>query len=517
MLSMYEKEQEFLLPPAASPEPRIFIASSGSRGDVQPYVALSKALMDAGFEVLLMLPPKTADLAAPLKIKTVLGPAASEAEEKVHAETMSSGDFFAFMKTLDEWWSAHGEEEISIAVAGILDFKPDIVIGTPLAAGGAVLPICRHLRIPLIYSTLQPGFATGELISFLGEPGWLPQWCHRLCWITQGVFFGLQLLKSQEQLPKVLPAAAPFTVQSLKELQVMMEQMPEPNVYGFSHHALVRPADWPETFQPCCPGFWTLSKQLQEEMMGQGSAAFGGEASQVLRKFLTSCGEQKPVYIGWGSMTARSKEFMAHLAVGALMHAGLKGVILGGSADVSLDSLSGWPDLVNYAQNNVLFVKSAAHEWLFPQCSVLVHHGGIGTMAAGLRSGTPSVVTPFFIDQYSNGALVQRLGVGACTPQITTVTPEALGKELLAVLGNQEVKQKAVEIAAQLQAEDGCKNTVDFIRRFWREVQTGKYWEKMDAHLATLKEMRRPLFEGCCAYAGQHVEECEVEIKAGLP
>merc|ERR1712125_192201 len=103
-------------------------------------------------------------------------------------------------------------------------------------------------------------------------------------------------------------------------------------------------------------------------------------------------------------MLAVSQEHMACLAVRSLRKAGLRGIVLGGWAELCSEQLGGQPDseeLLNYASHSVLFIQSAPHEWLFPQCVAIVHHGGSGTTAAALRSGRPSIVTPCGFDQFA--------------------------------------------------------------------------------------------------------------------
>ena len=100
------------------------------------------------------------------------------------------------------------------------------------------------------------------------------------------------------------------------------------------------------------------------------------------------------------------------------MGAGVRAVVLGGWAALSLDSLPVGP-LREYAAANVLFYAgSLAHEWLFPRCAAAVHHGGAGTVAAVLRCGIPNIVTPVFIDQFYWARRVQalRVGVGFSEP-----------------------------------------------------------------------------------------------------
>merc|ERR1719401_2607374 len=173
----------------------------------------------------------------------------------------------------------------------------------------------------------------------------------------------------------------------------------------------------------------------------------GGSACEEVSCFLER--GARPVYVGWGSMVAVSAEHMACLAVRALRRAGLRGVVLGGWAALSTDCLRGKPDsedLLAYAAEHVLFVKTAPHEWLFPQCAAIVHHGGSGTTAAALRSGRPSIITPCGLDQFSNARMVARSGAGLALPRVSLVKPEALADAMRRAATDAELVGRAEEV-----------------------------------------------------------------------
>merc|ERR1719476_783174 len=99
-------------------------------------------------------------------------------------------------------------------------------------------------------------------------------------------------------------------------------------------------------------------------------------------------------------MIRKSTQEMAIFAVEALMMSNQRGIVLGGSAGLSMEVLQQavaddaitddyGKQLIEYARENVIFVAKAPHEWLFPRVSLTVHHGGAGTMNAALRSGVP--------------------------------------------------------------------------------------------------------------------------------
>jgi len=172
---------------------------------------------------------------------------------------------------------------------------------------------------------------------------------------------------------------------------------------------------------------------------------------------------------------------MACLAVRSLRKAGLRGIVLGGWAKLNASMLRDEPDekdLVEFAARNVLFMESAHHETLFPRCSAIVHHGGAGTCAAALRSGTPSVITPFDFDQPMNGKIIMGAGYGAVTAKLQDVGKDELGCAIQKCVYDRKMQARCQELGARLRAEDGPGRAVTALQRFMgEEVATGQ-WER---------------------------------------
>lgn len=104
--------------------------------------------------------------------------------------------------------------------------------------------------------------------------------------------------------------------------------------------------------------------------------------------------------------------------------------------------------------------KYAPLQRLAPRCAALVHHGGIGTLAQGLKAGIPQLVMPLFFDQPDNAARLASLGVGS------TVAPqswrrEAVSAELHKLLLSEVVKQNCANAAARFEQDDTVERTCD--------------------------------------------------------
>ena len=111
------------------------------------------------------------------------------------------------------------------------------------------------------------------------------------------------------------------------------------------------------------------------------------------------------------------------------------------------------------ASKNIFYLDDCPHEWLFQQVSTVVHHGGAGTAACGLRNGRPTVVVPFFGDQPFWGQMVANAKAG---PE--PIPYKALNKDNLAdairYCATNEAAQAANRFAEDMRNEDGVKRAV---------------------------------------------------------
>lgn len=109
----------------------------------------------------------------------------------------------------------------------------------------------------------------------------------------------------------------------------------------------------------------------------------------------------------------------------------------------------------------VIAAPSAPYHLLFPRCAAIVHSGGIGTTAQALRAGVPQIVAPFAHDQYDNAARIQRMGVGSRCKR--TATAPELAATLSRLLNDNEIKRQAAQVGAEIRAENGVLLACDAI------------------------------------------------------
>ena len=154
-------------------------------------------------------------------------------------------------------------------------------------------------------------------------------------------------------------------------------------------------------------------------------------------------------------MVNRNPEESAEIVLRALEKSKSRGILLSGWGGLQKSDLP----------NNVFLTNSVPHDWLFPQMSAVVHHGGAGTTSAGLRAGIPSVIIPFFADQPFWADRVHMLGVGPKPIPRKKVTPENLAEAIKIATSDVKIQKKAARVGQAIRQENGIENAVNQINK----------------------------------------------------
>ncbi|XP_012838292.1 PREDICTED: sterol 3-beta-glucosyltransferase UGT80B1-like [Erythranthe guttata] len=149
-------------------------------------------------------------------------------------------------------------------------------------------------------------------------------------------------------------------------------------------------------------------------------------------------------------------EKMMDIILEALKNTGQRGIID-----------RGWGDLGSTHRNipeNVFFVADYPHDWLFPQCSAVVHHGAAGTIATGLRAGCPTAVIPFCGDMFLWGKILHKKGLAPAPIPMSQLSVESLSEAITFML-QPKVKLRSMELGQLIQREDGVGAAVEAFHR----------------------------------------------------
>lgn len=211
-----------------------------------------------------------------------------------------------------------------------------------------------------------------------------------------------------------------------------------PIVNGFSMHVVPRPNDWNEHVH--VSGYW-----FPEDVRWQ--------PPRDLLAFIEA--GSSPVFIGFGSMPIKNPQQTTTTILEALKQSGQRGILH-----------MGWGGIGNQSLPDYVFkIEYAPYNWLFPQMATIIHHGGSGTTAFGLRSGIPACIVPFVFDQFYWGERVAQLGVGYKPIPYKELNAKNLTEAIRFGVGNLQAKQKAFELGQKIRAEKGLENAVNFFEK----------------------------------------------------
>ncbi len=413
---------------------KIAIIAMGTRGDVQPYLALGKGLLAAGHFVRLITHENFEKLVIShgLEFYPVKGNVQEVMESPEIRKLLERGNFLAINA-----YSAKIIQDISIDWArdGVLACQGiDLVIagvgGLYLALSLAEklnLPFLQAYIFPFTPTKAFPAIVLPQSIAKLG--GTVNRLTHHL--FRQIMWQGFQKADrlARQQVLNLPPAPfwGPYKSPILRQY---------PTLYGFSSSVIPQPSDWLNTQ---VTGYWFLDEDAD------------WTPPAALLKFLD--GGAPPVYIGFGSMGSRNPGETANLVLAALARTGQRGILSSGWGGLSQANL---PDTVH-------MVGSVPHSWLFPRVAAVVHHGGAGTTAAGLRAGVPSIVIPFFGDQLFWGQRVEKLGVGTAPIPRKQLTVDRLAQAIHRAVSDPVMRQNAANLGARIQSDNGIANAVEVI------------------------------------------------------
>ncbi|KAG5913175.1 hypothetical protein E4U61_007264 [Claviceps capensis] len=159
---------------------------------------------------------------------------------------------------------------------------------------------------------------------------------------------------------------------------------------------------------------------------------------------------EPPIYIGFGSIVVDDADRFTELIFEAIEKAGVRALVSRGWGGFGRDE----------APDNVFMLDNTPHDWLFPRVKACVHHGGAGTAAIGLKCGLPTMIIPFFGDQYFWGTMVGKSGAGPDPVPYKHLTSDKLAEGIKYLL-TEEAKDAAGKIAEDIEKDgDGAQNTV---------------------------------------------------------
>ncbi|MFZ5881898.1 MAG: glycosyltransferase [Chloroflexota bacterium] len=401
----------------------ITILALGSRGDVQPYATLGKGLKSAGHSVRFITFESFASLVAENELD--FHPIQGNAQALVaQAGTDMLKLVRSFGSLAEEYTRALSAPQlgktdliINQLPAGLYGYDLAEKYGIPLALA-SVIPLARTRAFPLMGFPRLPWPGYNQATYRLGE---------QMAW--QMFRAAINRWRKQTLGLPPLPMAGYFEKLGTRQI---------PIVNGFSPRVVPRPADWNEHIH--MTGYW-----FPEDTRWQ--------PSDELSAFLEA--GDPPVFIGFGSMPIEDPRRTTRLVLEALQQTGQRGILH-----------MGWGGLGNQPlPGRVLKIDYAPYDWLFPRMGMVIHHGGSGTSAFGLRAGVPSCVVSFVFDQHYWGQRIAELGAGPPPIRYKQLSAARLQGAIRMGIGDPGIRKKAAELGQQLRAENGIANALGIFEK----------------------------------------------------
>lgn len=405
---------------------RITLVAFGTRGEVQPYIALGLGLQAAGHTVKIVTIGQFYDLVTsyglachPIPFHSFSDSQVSQ-KDTIPLKVMYQTAQQFIQQSLSVMWEACRDAEVLIFHQMSRVVMTQIVekLGVP-----AFVALIHPQHLQFVFYPFRQIRAAGKPV--LDFSGWLRQ---QLEWHL--LFKGYINRWRRDVLG--LPAT------SLRRSERKIREWQLPLLCAFSPLVFPKRPEWPDWLH--ITGYWFL----------EHPNAWRPAAELV--DFLTA--GPPPVCVGFGS--SHQGKGIVHKTVAALTLTKQRGIIIATGAD--RQELTTLPP-------EVFLTDSVPYDWLFPQVAVTVNHGGAGSTSAGLRAGIPNVTVPFVWDQPIWGQRLAELGVAPAPIPLSQCTVERLAQAIDFALHNQGLRSRAVDLGEKIRAEHGVMRAVEVFQQ----------------------------------------------------
>ncbi|WP_432799421.1 glycosyltransferase [Poriferisphaera sp. WC338] len=429
----------------------IFILTIGTRGDVQPFIALALELKSAGHHPTICTCESFRSMIEMHGIAygfindDFMQLINSEAGREVMEDATNLYQMFKVFRKMGKIAKPLQKAAIADSWRSMQEAKPDLVVAHPKAFYAS--HFAEKLMVPVVMAMLQPMYVPTKDFPMILFPE--SQWLRPFNRLTHKIVTTVTSLATAKYVNtwRVKNQMPPISRRA--DLLHTTSGRPIPVLHAFSKHLVPKPADWPRHAHVI--GFWFLDQ------------ATSFQPSEELAQFLES--GPPPVYIGFGSMSGRNPKRLTQIAVDAVLQTHQRGIIA-----------TGWGGLdPKELPRSMMKIDHAPHDWLFQRVAAVVHHGGAGSTAAGLRAGKPTVICPFFADQPFWGRRVSDYGAGPQPIPQKKLTSNNLAAAIHQAVTDPKIREAAELIGQKIQVEDGLSNAARLIEKYAQQfVSVGK-------------------------------------------
>ncbi|MDP1546744.1 MAG: glycosyltransferase, partial [Anaerolineales bacterium] len=406
------------------PMKTITLLTSGTRGDVVPYIALGEGMRDAGYNVRIAAPRGFANLIQQSRVP--FAPFDGNPTDLMIEQgdftpfTIGTNPIRSFRATQNFLRQARPLYRHMLHTAAEACRGSDLLIhGLPTIWG---THIAEGLGIPAVRANLQPLAPTREfpsaLLPFrfsLGIGNWLSHWI-----VTQATWLAWRSEINHARHTDFGLAPAHWLDPSLQA-----DTAQPLTLNGFSEQVVPRPRDWNE--KQVITGYWRM-KEVTSERVDE----LGG-----VQRFINST--KNPIAIGFGSPGTQGYLPM------------LEEALQRANAQAVLTIPAKWHGEIK--SKNIFPIEYVPHDWLYPRVKVAIHHGGAGTTSASLHAGIPTITLPLAIDQFFWGEQVYKIGVGPKPIPQRKLNAENLSQAITQALTDETMNARAKTVSVALSRE----------------------------------------------------------------
>lgn len=400
---------------------RILLAPFGSRGDVEPLVALGLGLVARGH---------SAEVVAPADFATFVtsyglpfrrgGPPFRDAFDGTQSELFP---LRAAMRAVSEQFSAL---EAACALA-----RPDAIVSSMMQFAGP--SIAQILGVPHYYTVFCSNYLKSRAYAFVGLP-----FRHAPWWFQRAVWAGQDVLTP----PFARPLNALRRARGLPPVRSLYRHLMESGPLFVAADPAIAPL----------PADGVANARTPVHETGAWRLPVSGTLDETLERFLAD--GPPPIYVGFGSMVHRDVRGLSRLVRRAVEDAGVRAVLA-----------AGWSGLgAAERPRDSIVIGEVSHDLLFPRMAAIVHHGGAGTTTSAALAGRPQIIVPHIADQYFHGYRMAELGAAPPPLRLFGLGAGALSRALRRAVFEPGFAEHAAALAGRMN-RSGVANAIDVIER----------------------------------------------------
>lgn len=414
---------------------QIFITSVGTRGDVEPFLALGEILQLQGYRIAYAFPQQFTELVPEAADFYPLTPKIIELIQSKEGQiVMGKAHIFKKLKALNYLYKKGKVINHTIAnqhFEALQAEQPELIIHNPKCSYPFIWGLEKKLKtillspVPYVIHTVKDH----PHLGFKSNYGiFINRLTYRLAnyGLVKTIFDIQKNIKGKTKL---------FT-----KKEIHKELMNKKIIYSISPSVFKAPKYWPKNakvlghYQRNISQNWTPKKDIEQ--------------------FLKT--HEKPVFLSFGSMQNIQSQQISELIFSVFDK--LKIPVIVNTAEKGLIALEAYKH-----KRHFLFINEIPYDWIMPRVYAVVHHGGSGTTHAGIRFSCPTLIIPHIIDQYVWNDLVYELGIGPKGQSINNLNLNSFEKLLKKLYQNNTYKTNVIKISNRMHDENFNKELISFI------------------------------------------------------